>query len=647
MLMNASGHLQVTVVDGTTLTGIFAADGSLNVFDATNETGFVGLQHPCGAINCVSSSGTTLTGAQAPNGAYYVVNDSAEIGLRHSSGGLCVTGFTTMEAVSFLSTWGPYGIVMDFTDASIAINDAADLLDFTSQGQVSGGALVGPGAKTTYSGPSVKLTEKEDGSLKFQAHNLYLNSASPANQSITVLSGASYAITITGSVSMVASGAATGTWTAGTTTFTAATGTLTLGSTSGSGTVHLRRTPSVDTYIATTSAAAYDIPYVWSGGVRRLRNEAAATNLALWASHLEITHALTVTGGSGTFADGETVTASGGGTAVYQSSTSTSTVFTLRTGSGTFSGTLTGGTSGATRTISSAALIWTPSNLTTSYTATGPDGVANSASTLTATAANATALQAITSASSSRLTSVYIKRRTGSGNIDLTQDNGTTWTTQTVTSSWTRVALAAVTSTNPTVGIRIVTSGDAVDVWCFQHETGTVATSPIITYGAAVARAADDLQIPNAQIPAAVTELTIAIKYRPVNAVIGTIISFGTLSSGGVHGFYQTSSTLYSFSHNGVGTQALLGAPGSVGLVSGELIKAAARFKASDFAIDSNKGAVLTQASGAYAAPTGPLRISGNQFSGVFGTADIEMIAVFPAGKTDAELDAIITAMGA
>jgi len=144
---------------------------------------------------------------------------------------------------------------------------------------------------------------------------------------------------------------------------------------------------------------------------------------------------------------------------------------------------------------------WTLSNMTAAKTATGPDGVANSASTLTATDANATALQAITSASASRVTSMFVKRRTGSGNIDLTQDNGATWATQTVTASWTRVSLAAVTSANPTVGIRVVTSGDEIDVAWFQHEL-TAVTSPIPTFGATVTRAIDDPNVATSKFPA-------------------------------------------------------------------------------------------------------------------------------------------------
>jgi len=81
--------------------------------------------------------------------------------------------------------------------------------------------------------------------------------------------------------------------------------------------------------------------------------EESRTN-GLRYSEAFMTQALTVTGVSGTFANGETVTATGGGTGTYISADSTATVYAIYNGTGAFSGTLTGGTSGATATISSS-----------------------------------------------------------------------------------------------------------------------------------------------------------------------------------------------------------------------------------------------------------------------------------------------------
>jgi hypothetical protein len=157
------------------------------------------------------------------------------------------------------------------------------------------------------------------------------------------------------------------------------------------------------------------------------------------------------------------------------------------------------------------AATWVAVNMTAALTATGPTGVSNSASTLTASAGNATILQSIVSGSSARLTAVWIKRRTGVGNIDLTQNNGGTWATQSVTGSWTRFPLSAVTSTDPVVGIRIVTSGDEVDVWGFQHETGSTVTSTIPTAGTTVTRAIDNVSVLTSTIPYSATAGTVYV----------------------------------------------------------------------------------------------------------------------------------------
>ncbi len=146
------------------------------------------------------------------------------------------------------------------------------------------------------------------------------------------------------------------------------------------------------------------------------------------------------------------------------------------------------------RDLSTAA--WsTKTNSTAAKTAIGLDGIANTATTLTATASDAIILQPITLASAARCASAYVKRRTGSGTISFTQDGGSTWTDITAqinSSTWSRVQITS-TLANPSVGFKISTSGDAIDVDCVQNEAGAVATSPIVTTTAAVTRNADSL----------------------------------------------------------------------------------------------------------------------------------------------------------
>jgi hypothetical protein len=141
------------------------------------------------------------------------------------------------------------------------------------------------------------------------------------------------------------------------------------------------------------------------------------------------------------------------------------------------------------RDLTNAA--WTSTNVTAAKTQTGIDGVANSASSITATAGNGTCLQAITLASSARFQTAWVKRLVGAGVVNMTTDNGSTWTAVTVTAGWTRVSIPTQTLANPTVGFRIVTSGDSIAVDFVQNENGTFATSEIDTTTVAVTRSID------------------------------------------------------------------------------------------------------------------------------------------------------------
>lgn len=138
---------------------------------------------------------------------------------------------------------------------------------------------------------------------------------------------------------------------------------------------------------------------------------------------------------------------------------------------------------------------WINTNITAAKDAVGLDGSANSCSTLTATAANGTSLQTVTKAAEANSYSVYIKRKTGTGDIDITVDGGTTWTTCTGLSAvdFTRYYVLGASAADPTFGVRIVADGDAVIVDCDQLEGPDLGqapypSSPILTTTAAVTR---------------------------------------------------------------------------------------------------------------------------------------------------------------
>ena len=175
---------------------------------------------------------------------------------------------------------------------------------------------------------------------------------------------------------------------------------------------------------------------------------------------------------------------------------------------------------------------WVKTSTTAAKTATGPDGVANSASTLTATGANGTALQTITSVSAARVSSAFVKRRTGTGDIEMTQDNGATWAAVTVTAGWTRVEIASATVANPVVGFRIVTSGDEIDVALFDQEVGAFITSPIPTVASQVTRAADQTSLLTSAFGYSATAGTFVANirfadYTAGNGRVGGIVGIG------------------------------------------------------------------------------------------------------------------------
>jgi hypothetical protein len=135
---------------------------------------------------------------------------------------------------------------------------------------------------------------------------------------------------------------------------------------------------------------------------------------------------------------------------------------------------------------------WTASNMTRARVATGIDGVANSATRLTATANNATVTQV--GGTGFGCFSVFVRRVSGSGAVELTGNGFTNVTAITLTSAWQRFAIS--TAATATVGIRLGTAGDVIEVDFAQHEVGGSSinpTSPILTAGGPATRQADSI----------------------------------------------------------------------------------------------------------------------------------------------------------
>jgi len=109
---------------------------------------------------------------------------------------------------------------------------------------------------------------------------------------------------------------------------------------------------------------------------------------------------------------------------------------------------------------------WTTYQMWDFLTQDGPDNENNSATYLLANAANATIKYTLSETldGSDYTFSVWMKRLGGTGNVDLTEDNGGSWTTKTLSTSWERFDITG-TETDPVVGIRIVADTDSVAIY--------------------------------------------------------------------------------------------------------------------------------------------------------------------------------------
>ena len=119
---------------------------------------------------------------------------------------------------------------------------------------------------------------------------------------------------------------------------------------------------------------------------------------------------------------------------------------------------------------------WTVTNLTPVTGKTAPD-TTSTATEFTATAANAVLTQGFTAIAGSYTFSVFLRRVTGSGDIQIAADNGT-WTTKVITGTWARYDVTqTVAAGSKTAGVRVVTDTDAIEIWGAQLEQRDAVTS--------------------------------------------------------------------------------------------------------------------------------------------------------------------------
>lgn len=121
MLFDANGHINVTLVDGTTYVGLYAADGSWNVYDASGSSTPVGRYHASGALNVVQVDGSTVVGLYHPNGAINAVNASEFTGLYHPCGAYNFEGL--LNAAEQLLAEEDAGLAIVFTEPVAVVKE--------------------------------------------------------------------------------------------------------------------------------------------------------------------------------------------------------------------------------------------------------------------------------------------------------------------------------------------------------------------------------------------------------------------------------------------------------------------------------------------------------------------------------------------
>ena len=275
------------------------------------------------------------------------------------------------------------------------------------------------------------------------------------------------------------------------------------------------------------------------------------------------------------------------------------------------------------------------STVAVSLTATGIDNAANSASTITAGADNATILQTLTLASAARSSSAYIKRRTGTGTISFTRNGGTTWTditSQINSSTWTRIKIENSSVLNPSIGFLIATSGDAIDVDVVQDEAGAFASSPIITTTAAVTRNADALSYASGNLN------------NSVGAILVTAQTNSTAGAGAVNFVDVTGAALFLQSADARTTvksydgTTLVQKTGLGDLLTGQR-KLACAWGGTAQTVTGSGGAVVSGSfDGAWGTTTAPIIATSGALYGY-----IKQTHIWQSALTDAQLQQVTT----
>ena len=289
---------------------------------------------------------------------------------------------------------------------------------------------------------------------------------------------------------------------------------------------------------------------------------------------------------------------------------------------------------------------WADTNITRSTLGFDPTGV-TTAITFSASAGNATIISsAAIGTSAARTFSVWLRRVTGTGDIQYTQNNGSNWTTQAITSTWTRYSFTH--TVDHRVGIRIVTSGDAIEMWGAQLETSSGASSYIPTGASQATRNADECSMTGTNFSSWYTQSqgTLLVAGRTsaryvdsagfdfpailtvdsnnhIGAAVWNGVAYGIVRAGGA--FRLNYATLATVNNNSA-------------------FKTAIAFANADYAGVANNGSPVTASSGSPPTTLNTLALGSNRAgtgNAYFG--HVSLVKFWPTRLTNAQLQSLTT----
>jgi hypothetical protein len=238
--------------------------------------------------------------------------------------------------------------------------------------------------------------------------------------------------------------------------------------------------------------------------------------------------------------------------------------------------------------------------------------------------------------------SFFIRRITGTGVVNIRSVENVN-TPVTITSSWQRYSVTATsTTTTIRIGMSLNTNGDEVEIWQAQLETGSVATSPIVTTAGTASRVADAITLASASSLIGQTEGGIFVKVNTRLTAGGVgkrilVISDGT-STNRIQIVKSTTDRIDCIVTVGGATQANLA---SATNRSGIFI-IGVRYKLNDFALYLNGASIDTDLVG-----TVPACSQVNLGCGLAGGEEfndhIEYMFLLPSAPTNAQLTSLTT----